>query len=139
MYAIPSSSRSSMTCLSIMQKKMLNRVGAWTQPCFTLLMTRKDPEQLLFNLTWPHWSLYSWITILRNFVGQPRCYMIIHNPFLLTMPNTLVRSTNWSFRECEVHIYCHHSHIHSGLGWYHLLGSYLWVKQCTYVKLNYLK
>ena len=33
MYTAPSSSRSSMTCFSIMLKKMLNRIGARTQPC----------------------------------------------------------------------------------------------------------
>ena len=40
----------------------------------------KDQEKSLFNLTWPRWSLWSWITMLRNFGGQPRCSMIIHSP-----------------------------------------------------------
>ena len=67
MYTALSSSRSSMTCLSIMLKKMLNRIGARTQPCFTLLMIGKDPERSLFNLIWPCWSLCSCLTMLRNF------------------------------------------------------------------------
>ena len=46
--------------------KKLNRVGARTQPRFTM---GKDPKRSLFNLTWPHLSLCSWITILRNFGG----------------------------------------------------------------------
>ena len=94
MYTAPSSSRSSMTCLSIMLKKMLNIVGARTQPCFMLLMMGKDSERLLFNLTWPHWSLRSWISMRRNFAGQPRRSKIIHSPFPLTVSNGLVRSTN---------------------------------------------
>ena len=97
MHTALSSSRSSMTCLSIMLKKMLNRVGARIQPCFTLLMIGKDPEKSLFNLTWPHWSLCSWITMLRTSVGQPRHSIIIHSPFLLTVSNALVRSTNTTY------------------------------------------
>ena len=62
MHTAPSSSRSSMACLSIMLKKMLNRVGARTQPCFTPLTMGKGPEWSLYNLTWPHLSLCSWIT-----------------------------------------------------------------------------
>ena len=69
MYTAPSSSRSSVTWLSIMLKKMLNIVGVRTQPCFMPLMMRKDPERSLFNLTWLCWSLWSWITMLRNFGG----------------------------------------------------------------------
>ena len=76
-------SRSSMTYLCIMLKKMPNRVGSSTQPCFMLLTVGKDPERSLFNLTWLHWSLYSWITMLRNFSGQPRHSMITHSPFLM--------------------------------------------------------
>ena len=37
----------------------LNLVSMW-----------KDPARLLFNLTWPHRSLCSWITLLRNFGGS---------------------------------------------------------------------
>ena len=94
MYTALSSSRSSVTYLSIMLKKMLNSVGATTQPCFMPLTMWKNPERLLFNLTWPRWSLCSWITMLRNLGGQPRCSMIIHRPFLLNVSNALVRSTN---------------------------------------------
>ena len=91
-----------MICLSI----MLNRVSARTQPCFTPLTMGKEPERSLFNLTWPRWSLCSWITMLRNFVEQqPRCSMIIHNPFLLTVSDALVRSTNTTYSPffCSLH------------------------------------
>ena len=47
-----------MTCLSIMLRKMLNRVGARTQPSFTPLTIGNDPEKSLFILTWLHWSCW---------------------------------------------------------------------------------
>ena len=90
MYTAPTSS--SMTCLRIMLKKMLNRVSARTQPCFTPLTMGKDPEKLQFNLT-----LCSWINMLRNFGEQPRRSMIIHSSFLLTVSNASVRSTNATY------------------------------------------
>ena len=49
---------------------MLNSVGARTQPCFMPLTMAKHSERSLFNLTWLHWSLCSWITMLRNFEGN---------------------------------------------------------------------
>ena len=100
MYIAPSSSRSSMTCLSIMLKKMLNRVGARTQSCFTPLTKGKDPERLLFNLTWPRWSLCSWITILRNFWGSQGALWSFTIPFC-----SLFRSTNATYSPlfCSLH------------------------------------
>ena len=73
---------------------MLNRVGARTQPCFTPLMMGKDPERSLFNLSWPCWSLWSWITMMRNFRENPRHSVIILGLFIFTESNALVRSTN---------------------------------------------
>ena len=46
MYTAPSS-RSSVTSLSIILKKMLNRVGARTQPFFTPLTMGKNPNRSL--------------------------------------------------------------------------------------------
>ena len=45
----------------------------------------------LFNLKWRRWSFCNWITILRNFGGQPMHSMIIHSPVLLTVSNALVK------------------------------------------------
>ena len=86
-----------MACLSIILKKILNRVGARMQPCFTPLAIGKGSERSLFNLTWLCWSSCSWMTILRIFGGQPRRYMISQRPFLLTVSNALVRSTNVTY------------------------------------------
>ena len=86
-----------MACLSIILKKMLNRVGARTQPCFTPLAIGKGSERSLFNLTWRYWSSCSWMTTLRNFGGQPRRSMISQSPFLVTVSNALVRSTNVTY------------------------------------------
>ena len=80
-----------MACLSIILKKMLNRVGARAQPCFTPLAIGKGSERLLFNLTRPRWSSCSWMTILRNFGGQSRRSMISQ------VSNALVRSTNVTY------------------------------------------
>ena len=90
---------------TIMVKKMLNSVGAITQPCFMPLMMGKDPERLLFNLIWPHWSLCSWITMVGNFGGQLRHTMILLTPFLLPVSNALVRSINaiYSPLFCSLH------------------------------------
>ena len=73
-----------------------NTEQSWcqVQPCFTPLAIGKGLERSLFNLTWLCWSSCSWMTILRIFGGQPRRYMISQRPFLLTVSNALVRSTN---------------------------------------------
>ena len=34
----------------------------------------------------------------------------------------------WSFGECGVLLHSHHLQVHSGQEWFHLIGSYLWVK-----------
>ena len=64
---------------------------------FTPLTIGKGSERSLFNLTCPCWSSCSWITILRNFGGQPRRFMISQRPFLLIVSNALVRSTNVTY------------------------------------------
>ena len=77
MYTASSSSMSSMACLRIMLKRMLNRLGARTQPCFTPLTMGKGSERLLFNLTWRCCSSCIWTIILKNFGGKPRCSKMI--------------------------------------------------------------
>ena len=54
-YTPSSSTRSSFTCISIMLKKMLKRVGARTQPCFTPLEMRKSSNRSPSSLIWPSW------------------------------------------------------------------------------------
>ena len=49
MNTAPSSSMSSILCIRIIRKKMLNRVGERTQHCFTPLTIGKGPERSLFK------------------------------------------------------------------------------------------
>ena len=64
-------------------------------------------KEVAVQPTWSFWSLCCWITMLRNFGGQPRHSMIIHNPFLLTMSNALIRSTNATYSPlfCSLHFF----------------------------------
>ena len=39
-----------------------------------------------------------------------------------------------SFGKCGVRLHCHHSQVHSGPEWEHLIGSYIWVK---YTRLTF--
>ena len=75
-----------VTCLSIMLKKMLNRVGARTQPYFTPLT-----ERSLFNLTCRRWSLWTWITMLRNLGRGSQ-----GTPWSSTVPFCSLCQTLWS-------------------------------------------
>ena len=95
MYTASSSSRSSMACLSIMLKRMLSRVGAKTQLCFTPSTKKKCLEKSMCNLIWPCWS--SCMIILWNFGQQPKSFMISPRPFLLTVSNALVKSTKVTY------------------------------------------
>ena len=91
-----------------MLKKMEKRVGARTQPCFTPLVIGNGSDTSLFSLIWPCWSSCSWMTMLRNFCGQPSRFMISHSPFLLTVSNALVRSTKVMYSPlfCSLHFSC---------------------------------
>ena len=84
-YTPSSSSKSAVACLSIMVKKMLKRVGARTQPCFTPFEMGKGSDRSPLSLTWPRWFSCSWITICRNLGGQPSRSRMSHSPVLLTM------------------------------------------------------
>ena len=100
-----------MICLSIMVKKMLNRVGARTQPCFTPLTMGKDLKRSLFNLTWLRWSLCSWITMLRNFEdsqGAPSSY---------TVPFCSLCQTLWSGPQKLHRVLCYAPCISLGAVW----------------------
>ena len=97
MYTAPSSSRSSMTCLSIMLKKRLNRVNARTQSCFTPL-TKEGSREVALQ---PNLAMLVLVQ-LDDYAeergwGRPRRSRIIHSPFLLTVSNALVRSTNATY------------------------------------------
>ena len=96
-YTPSSSSKSSVAFFSIMLKKMLKRVGARTQPCFTPLETGKGSDRSPLSLTWPRWFSCSWITICRNFGGQPSRSRMSHSPVLLTVSNAFVRSTKVAY------------------------------------------
>ena len=96
----PSSSStpsSTVACLSIMLKKMLKRVGARTQPCFTPLEMEKGSDSSPFSLIWPRWFSCSWITICRNLGGQPSRSRMSQSPVLLTVSNAFVRSTKVTY------------------------------------------
>ena len=59
-YTPSSSSKSSVACLSIMPKKMLKKVSARTQPCFTPLEMGQGSDRSPWSLIWPHWFSCSW-------------------------------------------------------------------------------
>ena len=43
--------------------------------------------------SWPSGSSYSWMTMARNFGGESSFQRIVQSHFLLTVSNTVVRST----------------------------------------------
>ena len=80
-----------MACLSIMQKKMPNSVGARTQFCFMSLTIGKGLVRSLFKRNWPRWSLCSWITMLRNLGVGSQCV-----PWSCTVPFCSLCQRLWS-------------------------------------------
>ena len=58
-YTPSSSSKSTVACLSIMLKKILKRVGARTQPCFTPLEMGKGSDRTPLSLIWPRWESHA--------------------------------------------------------------------------------
>ena len=57
----------------------------------------KGSDRSPFSLILPRWSLWSWITMLRNFPGQPRRSRICHRPFHLTVSKAFFRSINVAY------------------------------------------
>ncbi len=105
MYMQSALSRSSVVCWSIILNKMVNSVGARTQPCFTPFTIGKGCERLLLCLT-PSWPSWSWMIIVRNFSWQPSFSRIFQSPCLLTVSNAFVRSTKVTYNAlfCSRHI-----------------------------------
>ena len=77
----------------IAENMILKRVGTRTLPCLTPFVTGKATE--LFPLSCTLACMPSWncLTMAMNFSGQPYFAIILQRPSLLTMSNTLVRST----------------------------------------------
>ena len=94
MYAPPSSLRSSEACWSIMVKNIVNSGIAVTQPCFMPFAIGKACERSLLCLTRPNWLSWSLMTMVRNFGGRPSFSRIFQSPFLHTVSNAFVRSTD---------------------------------------------
>ena len=77
-----------MTCLSNMLKKMLNT---------TMFHTVDDGEGFIEVAVQSNLAALVFVQLdnhAEELWGQPRCSMIIHIPFLFTVSNALVRSTN---------------------------------------------
>ena len=73
---------------SIMVKNSVKSVGARMQPFFMPFVILKGRETMLLCLTWPSCSLCSWMTMTRNFGGQPSFSRIVQSTFLPTLSNT---------------------------------------------------
>ena len=94
--------------VSMAENIMPKRVGAKTQPCFTLLVTGNGSEysrsscNLAFMPSWNCW------TIAMNFAGQPNLAMIFHSPSRQTVSNAFIRSTKvvYSLTFCSWHFSC---------------------------------
>ena len=73
---------------------MLERVGARTQPCFTLFVTGNESEVSPLSRTVALMPSCNWRTSAVNFLGQPNLSIICHSPSLQTVSNALVTSMN---------------------------------------------
>ena len=94
-------------CFSTMEKKMLKRVGARTQPCFTPLLTSKGSDMLPSYCTVALMSSWNDLIILCSFGGHPIISRMLKSPSLLTR-STKVRSTKATYKDfcCSLHFSC---------------------------------
>ena len=90
---------------SIAENMTLNRVGASTQPCFTLLETGNGAEVSPLSCSLASMPSWNWRIMAKNFVGQLYFAIILHRPSLLTVSKALVRLTKVEYRSlfCSWH------------------------------------
>ena len=66
-----------------------------------------------------------WLLLCRGVKAHPQPTCVLY----MTLNNLMVMfQLCWSFGESRVPPHCCHSQVHSDPEWYHLIGSYLWVK-----------
>ena len=79
----------------IVLKININNIGTKIQPCFTLLAMGNDFRSSSFNVTWSSCNL---TIMLRYIYGPSRHSMIFYNLCLHIKFNSIVRSTNNTYK-----------------------------------------